>query len=194
MSELAAWDSFYVIIGSAAGALIGLQFVVMTLLAERPRLEEEAGAAFGTPTIVHFSTVLLLAALVRAPWHGLAYPAALWGLIGFAGLIYMFIIVRHIFRQGAYKPVFEDWLCHVILPLLAYGILALSYFAASRHERAALFAVGAASLILLFDGIHNAWDTTTYHVYTKSKAAGGPSRDPATAGSGQAKKWRTEER
>ena len=41
MSELAKWDSFYVIVGSAAGALIGLQFVVITLIAERP----PAGAA-----------------------------------------------------------------------------------------------------------------------------------------------------
>jgi hypothetical protein len=30
MSELAAWDSFHVIVGSAAGGLIGLQFVVLT--------------------------------------------------------------------------------------------------------------------------------------------------------------------
>ncbi|PYR18792.1 MAG: hypothetical protein DMF98_25350 [Acidobacteria bacterium] len=36
MSEFAEWDSFYVIVGSAAGALIGLQFVVLTLIAERP--------------------------------------------------------------------------------------------------------------------------------------------------------------
>jgi hypothetical protein len=50
MPELAAWDSFYVIVGSAAGALIGLQFVVMTLIAERPSIRTaEAGAAFATP-------------------------------------------------------------------------------------------------------------------------------------------------
>jgi hypothetical protein len=35
MSELIAWDSFYVIVGSAAGALIGLQFVLVTLIAQR---------------------------------------------------------------------------------------------------------------------------------------------------------------
>ena len=53
MSEFAKWDTFYVIVGSAAGALIGLQFVVMILIAERPPLRAaEAGAAFGTPTIV----------------------------------------------------------------------------------------------------------------------------------------------
>jgi hypothetical protein len=49
MSELAKWDSFYVIVGSAAGALIGLQFVVVTLIAQRPALSvAEAGATFAT--------------------------------------------------------------------------------------------------------------------------------------------------
>jgi len=48
MSEFAEWDSFYVIVGSAAGALIGLQFVVLTLVAERaPLRAAEAGAAAG---------------------------------------------------------------------------------------------------------------------------------------------------
>jgi hypothetical protein len=35
-TELAEWNSFYVIVGSSAGALIGLQFVVMALIAETP--------------------------------------------------------------------------------------------------------------------------------------------------------------
>ena len=30
MAELDKWDSFYIIVGPAAGALIGLQFVVLT--------------------------------------------------------------------------------------------------------------------------------------------------------------------
>ncbi len=68
MLELAKWNSFYVIAGSAAGALIGLQFVVMTLIADRPVLRAaEAGAAFATPTIIHFGVVLLLSAAVSVP-------------------------------------------------------------------------------------------------------------------------------
>jgi hypothetical protein len=35
MTALAGWESFYVIVGSSAGALIGLQFVVITLIADR---------------------------------------------------------------------------------------------------------------------------------------------------------------
>jgi hypothetical protein len=55
MAEFAAWDSFYVIVGSAAGALIGLQFVVMTLLIAdmQRRRTPEAGAAFATPICSH---------------------------------------------------------------------------------------------------------------------------------------------
>ena len=34
-AALAAWQSFYVIVGSSGGALIGLQFVVMTLIADK---------------------------------------------------------------------------------------------------------------------------------------------------------------
>jgi hypothetical protein len=31
-----------------------------------------------------------------------------------------------------------------------------------------MFGVGAAALLLLFVGIHNAWDAVTYHVYSSS--------------------------
>src|SRR2546428_12859120 len=79
MSEFAEWDSFYVIVGSAAGALIGLQFVVLTLIAERPPLRAaDAGAAFAPPTIVHFGTALLLSAILRAPLPAVTPVAALW--------------------------------------------------------------------------------------------------------------------
>jgi hypothetical protein len=79
MSELKEWVNFYMIVGAAAGALIGLQFVVLTLIAERPPLRaEEAGAAFGTPTVVHFGAALLLSAVLSAPWHAITPVAGLW--------------------------------------------------------------------------------------------------------------------
>jgi hypothetical protein len=170
MSELAEWDSFYTIVGSAAGALIGLQFVVVTLIAERPPLRaEEAGAAFATPTIVHFATALLLSALLRAPWQAITPPAVLWGLVGLGGVAYAVIVARRVRLQTIYKPEFEDWLFHALLPLAAYVTLALSAFAACSFTREVLFGVGAAALLLLFTGIHNAWDAVAYHVFVKNR-------------------------
>lgn len=165
MPELAEWDSFYIIVGPAAGALIGLQFVVMTLIAERPPLRAaEAGAAFATPTIVHFGAVLLLSALLRAPWHAITLAAALCGLVGLSGLVYSVIVARRMRAQTTYRPDFEDWLFHALLPLVGYAMLALSAFTAPSHTRETLFGVGATALLLLFIGIHNAWDAVAYHV------------------------------
>src|SRR5258708_38672272 len=123
MSEFAEWDSFYVIVGSAAVALVGLQFVVRTLVAERPPLRAaDAGAAFATPTIVHFGTALLLSAVLRAPWQSVTPVAALWSLVGFVGASYTCIEARRMRRQTTYRPGFEDWLFPVLLPLAASAI------------------------------------------------------------------------
>ncbi len=168
MPVLDRWDSFYVIVGSAAGALIGLQFVVMTLIAERPPVRmREAGAAFSTPTIVHFSVVLLLAALFRVPWDSLSEVAMTVGTIGFAGTVYALLTAWRARRQTAYSPDLEDWLFHILLPLAAYAILAASAFFIAAQTQGAMFAAGAASLILLFCAIHNAWDAVVWHVTTR---------------------------
>jgi len=166
----ARWDSFYVIVGSAAGALIGLQFVVMTLIAERPPVRAaEAGAAFATPTIVHFSAVLLVSALLRAPWDEIVPAMTVCGLVGIAGTIYALLTTMRMRRQDAYRPDFEDWLFHCLVPLAAYADLAGSAALGLAHLRIALFWMGGAILVLLFCGIHNAWDATAYHVLVQRR-------------------------
>lgn len=170
MTALAGWQNFYVIVGSSAGALIGLQFVVLSLIADRPtvRTDAEAGGAFATPTIVHFGAVLGLSGILSAPWDGIGAAAVLWGLVGLSGVGYAVIVTRRMRAQAAYRPQFEDWLFHVLLPFAAYLTLAVSAYAARFRLREALFGVGAAALLLLFTGIHNAWDAVTYHVFVKT--------------------------
>jgi hypothetical protein len=172
MNPLAGWENFYVIVGSSAGALIGLQFVVITLISEIPfqRDIERATSAFATPTIIHFGAVLLLAALLSSPWPAVIAAAIAWGLLGVAGLVYAILVNLRVRRQTAYTPVLEDRLFHVWLPLLAYAILVASALAASSNLAGALFAVAAAALLLLFIGIHNAWDAVTWHVTIRKPA------------------------
>lgn len=166
MTELAKWDSFYVIVGSAAGALIGLQFVVMTLVAQRPPSQGTAtGArAFATPTIVHFGTVLFFAAVLRAPWDGIVPAMSVCGLVGVAGTFYALVTAMRMRNAGNYTPDFEDWLFHCVLPLASYALLAISAVYGLSQLHLALFGFGGATLVLLFCGIHNAWDATAYHV------------------------------
>jgi hypothetical protein len=169
MSELAEGESFYVIVGSAAGALIGLQFVVMALVAEKPPLRAaESGAAFATPTIVHFSSVLLLSALARVPWQTITSAAVLWGFVGLGGFAYSLIVARRVRRQGSYQTGFEDWLCHAVVPMAAYAVLALLAFVAPSRTGDALLGIGAVALVLLFTAIHNAWDAIAYYALVSS--------------------------
>src|SRR3954466_3043468 len=118
MTALSEWQNFYVIVGSSAGALIGLQFVVLTLIAAMPisRGTAQAGAAFSTPNVVHFGAVLLLAGILSAAGREVAPAAVLWGLLGLIGIVYAAVVVRRMRRQSAYKPVFEDWFCSALLP------------------------------------------------------------------------------
>jgi hypothetical protein len=111
MSLLIAWENFCIIVGSSAGALTGLTFVAVTLVAEtRQRGDGRGIAAFTTPTVVHFGVVLFVSAALSAPWPSLLPLALLLGLCGLAGALYTAIVVRLQRRLELYTPVLEDWL------------------------------------------------------------------------------------
>jgi hypothetical protein len=74
--------------------------------------------------------------------------------------------------QRTYAPVFEDWLFHVLLPFAAYATMGVSAFVARTNAGAALFVTAATALLLLFIGIHNAWDAVTYHVFSRQHGHG----------------------
>ena len=160
---LGPWETFYVITGSAAAALIGLQFVVMALIHERdenPSLQTVD--AFGTPTVVHFYAVVAIAAIVTAPWHRLTSAGMMLGLSGLLGEGYTLIVIRRARHQSGYAPVMEDWIWHAILPVVAYTTLLAVALACATVTEPSLFATGGAAMLLLSIGIHNAWDTVTY--------------------------------
>lgn len=171
MSELAGWSNFYVIAGSSAGALIGLQFVVMTLIADIPSAgsDELALNAFGTPIVFHFSVVLLLSAIINAPWHSAFTAAICCGAAGFVGMLYAVVVAWRVHKQSAYEPELEDRIFYVLLPMVAYAVLTASAFVAAAHLRQALFVVAGSALALLFIAIRNTWDTVTYHVLVQRR-------------------------
>jgi hypothetical protein len=167
-SALSAWESFYVIVGSSGGALIGLQFVVITLIADR-RHPTTTGSlsAFATPTVVHLTGALTVSAIMSAPWTSSATLSIALGITGLAGLAYGAIVALRTRRQTTYDPVWEDWLWYAALPCVSYAALTIPVFL-QANAPVALFVIGAASLGLLLIGIHNAWDTVTHIVVSGS--------------------------
>jgi hypothetical protein len=166
-----AWESFYVVVGSTAGALTGLQFVVLTLITEGGMLSGtgETLSAFASPNIVHFCAALLVSAILSAPWHGLAPPGIAIAVIGAGGLVYSIVVLRRASRQRDYKPVLEDWIWHAALPIVAYAALVHAGLQLARDLVDVLYIVGGSVLLLVFIGIHNAWDTVTYVMLTRAR-------------------------
>lgn len=162
-SLLAHWANFYVITGSAAGALTGVQFVVITLIAQT----ELAGSmreisAFGTPTVVQFCASILIAAAMVVPWSTLAHLAVCFVIFGVLGFAYSCRALHHARKQEGYQPDVEDWTWYTGLPMLSYALLLAAGILLWFHPFLALKLIAADALAFLFIGIHNAWDTVTF--------------------------------
>ncbi|HEV8332559.1 MAG TPA: hypothetical protein VGQ22_14125 [Steroidobacteraceae bacterium] len=159
------WESFYVIIGTSAAALTGLTFVVIAVVADAgPRAATPLGiATFITPTILHFCAALLISSILSAPWHehiGVQIALGVSAIVGFVWSLLVWRGTRG--KQLNYQMVLEDWVWHVALPLIAYGAVLATAIIFARNTELGLFMVGGASTLLVFIGIHNAWDTVTH--------------------------------
>ena len=178
---LSHWESFYVIVGSSAAALTGLQFVVVTLIAGSTLSASGRGlAAFGTPVVVHFGSALLISAVLSAPWTAMAPVAWAMTIIGLGGLAYGVAVIRRARGQQEYSPVASDWIWHNVLPNFAYACVLLAAMALTRSPEMALFILGGTALLLLFIGIRNSWDTVTYIVIEYRERSGAkPESAPA---------------
>ena len=167
-SLLTEWANFYVITGSAAAGLTGLTFVVIALSAEAKRVNLRGLRTFVTPTIVHFGAVLALAAFLSMPHQGVLSLSLGFGAAGLAGVIYVAVIAVGIGRiAGDYIPVHEDWIWNVVLPGIVYGALFATAFLIWRRPEASMYGVAAVSVLLMFIGIHNAWDVAVWNSVRK---------------------------
>jgi hypothetical protein len=173
---LAAWESFYVIVGSSSAGLTGLMFVVVTLIPEAQSRGTKVPvlgiAVFSTPTIVHFCSALLVSTILSAPWGTLSPAGMAIALTGIAGLVFTIVVavrMRRVPSETEYRPVLEDLVCHLVLPLVVYATLVIAGMMLRHRPTPSLFAIGAATLLILFVGIHNAWDTVMWMAFERAK-------------------------
>lgn len=176
MTTIDGWENFYVIVGSSAAALTGLMFVVITLTAEMRTGQEDGGSAmdaFASPTVLHFCFVLLVAAIVSTPRHTLTSLSVCLFIPGLVGLIYTILVVARMRRQKSYVPVIEDWIWHCLLPIASYASITISTVVLWNRPGLMLYVVGASALLLLYVGIHNAWDAATWMAINARKTRAG---------------------
>jgi hypothetical protein len=163
LSALARWANFYVIVGSSAGALTGLQFVVIALIAQSGGATSRREIrAFGTPTVVHFCAALVISVVMNIPWLAVSHLGVCLATVAIVGMIYSLTVIVHARKQTGYQPDAEDWFWYAALPVLAYVVLGVAAISAWLPAEWSLFLIAAMSVLFLFMGIRNSWDTVTY--------------------------------
>jgi hypothetical protein len=151
------------ITGSAGAALTGLMFVAIAVMTQvRREISRDGVGAFSTPTVVHLSAVIVISAVLSMPWPDprLLQVCLLTGAL--VGLIYVVMIVRRFRRSTAYRPDREDWAWHGAIPWVSYLALGLGGLLFAGAASVSLYLLGAAILLLMLTGIHNAWDMVAY--------------------------------
>jgi hypothetical protein len=168
------WHDFYILVGSASGALIGLMFVVVTLTSNLDRDQALKGAShFMTPTVTEFTAVLLIAAVAAAPLDADVQHEALLVLALILLAWTLFNVWRMFFRPlGGHPTHWTDPWWYAVAPAGAYLALTLASLAGSP------LGVGAVAVAVLLLGIRNAWDLITWIAPQGGSKSIGPTPPP----------------
>jgi hypothetical protein len=158
------WGEFYLLAGSAAAVLIGLIFVVVTLMSDRPRSSVLSGSRlYMGPVVLHVTFVLLLSATALAPGISPTEFAIVSGAVAVWGLVRGLTSTQGIRAlTGADKPHWTDMWFYGVIPTTLYLLLAVVAFAVWRELSWAAEGVAAVVTAGLLLCIRNEWDLITW--------------------------------
>jgi hypothetical protein len=164
LETLRLWHDFYALIGAAAATLVGLMFVTASIGAGVFTRAHQAGTrSFLSPTVVHFSCVLVLCLIAAAPAHTVTALSACIMSVGAFGLGYSSLTWRRMRKHGFTASIdMADRLLYAMLPITAYLLVFAAGLAIGYHIASALDLLAVACLSLLLVGIRNAWDMTVW--------------------------------
>jgi len=158
---LHGWSNFFIMAGTAGATLIGLLFVALTVGTGFSTVRGlHSTRAFLTPTLVHFGTVLFQCLAVLAPWPSMWPIGILLGLDGLAGLAYQIHVILMQRKVAFASPDRVDWVLFSIAPALGYTSLTVGGVGLIAEKSFAPYAIAGAIMLLLFAGVHGAWDLT----------------------------------
>jgi hypothetical protein len=177
------WHDFFILLGTASATLVGLMFIAVSIGASifkeenRPALEVFLG-----PTIVHFTSVLVLCVLAVVPSHSWLSLAGLDALIGLAGFFYS---ARIWFRLARSRYAIDhlDRFFYTVLPAIAYLTVLIAAALLYEQSEGGLDVAAVALITLLVAAIRNAWDMMVW-IALKVPNAGEEKKEPAAKSPG----------
>ncbi len=158
------WQNFYLLVGGAAATLVGLMFVAISL-GTRLITERSVPAlrVWVHPTLIHFIYVLVIATIIMVPTltrSPLGILLVFAGLVSFGNALRMVPYMRK--QQQEQEADRGDWVWYLIVPSISYLLLIGTGIGLLLGDNRALNGLAFAIILLLVNGIRNAWDMVVW--------------------------------
>jgi hypothetical protein len=163
-ASLAQWRDFYMLIGSASATLVALIFVAASIGAGVFTRAHQVGIrSFLSPTVVHFTAILVICLFAIIPTQTWFTMGALLVCSGAVGMAYSGWVWRRMMRHGIIGTIDAiDRLWYAQLPIAAYLLIVSAGIALWKKSMTGLDLLAATQILLLLIGIRNAWDMTVW--------------------------------
>jgi hypothetical protein len=164
LESLRQWRDFYALIGTASATLVALMFVAASIGAGVFTREHQAGIrSFLSPTVVHFSTVLIICLLATIPTETWSVLGVLLTCAGVIGLAYSGWIWRRMMKHGIIASIdVVDRLWYALLPTATHLLVIVAGVSLWRQSEVSLNILALALILLLLIGLRNSWDMTVW--------------------------------
>jgi hypothetical protein len=168
------WQTFYVLVGTAAATLVGLMFVAVTFGSSIVRREtSDTARSFIDPTFTHFVQVLFMACLVVIPTMRPRLLGALLLTVSALRFAALFQVHRHMRRaQKVHRDIeLSDWVTGIVVPSLCYLMLGATGVAFIEGCAAAFTALAIVTIAILMLGVFGAWELMLWMALTRAVGA-----------------------
>jgi hypothetical protein len=99
---------------------------------------------------------------MNIPWLAVSHLAGCLAALAVIGLAYSLTVIVHASKSTGYQPDAGDWFWYAGLPVLAYLMLGAAAIFVWMLAVWSPFLMAAVSVLFLFMGIRNSWDTVTF--------------------------------
>jgi hypothetical protein len=159
---ISPWHDFYMLVGTASATLVGLLFVAASV-GFYSKDKQAALRAFVSPSVVHFTSVLVACLIVIAPIRSWTILGAMVAGDGLFGIVYAGLVWRGMVRHGFVASIdLEDRVSYAALPAIGYAVMVGAGVALLLQKDIGCGALALAMGLLLLIGIRNAWDITIF--------------------------------
>jgi hypothetical protein len=178
----ATWQSFYLLVGTAAATLAGLMFLAITFGSELVTPDSTASVrSFLDPTFNHFVQVLLVACLMVIPTMTPTLAGVLLLVVAVLRASALVRVYRHMREAHRVHQDIElsDWLTGIVIPLTTYGLLATAAVGFLLGWAAAFDGLAIVTMALLLNGVFGAWELMVWLALARTRRGQAPRSAPS---------------